>query len=333
MKHQVALVIVFNHKYDENIEKLDKIYEGRFSHIYYLVPFYNGTKQNVIPIYECSYYFQGYIAQGFTHYFQENYQHYFFMADDMMLNPCINENNYRYYFNLTASTSFIPEVHSLDNINDNHLYCSPGTIKDGIAKLRGMGVKKWWWCRVVNAFEFRPKNNGIESFDELPTYCEAESLLKRHGIIAPQLTYLDIYGGPKVPLNLSTLLPNIKYLFCHGILNLKYKLPYPLTCAYSDIVIVSHLSIKKFVHYCGLFAAASLFVEVALPTALLFASDEVMTEPKLGRKGKVFWPQTKKRKVLYEREIEKFDYKVEKLLHGFPEDTLYLHPVKLSNWE
>src|SRR5438309_2566399 len=59
MQSKAALIIVFNHRYDKNIPLLETLYEGRFSNIYYLVPFYDGEKENVIPVYENSFRFQG----------------------------------------------------------------------------------------------------------------------------------------------------------------------------------------------------------------------------------------------------------------------------------
>ncbi len=332
-KNSVALIIVFNHRYDKNIEILEKIYEKRFSHVYYLVPFYDGDKPNVIPVYQNSYYFQGYFVQGFKQYFQENFLHYFFVADDIVLNPEINENNYMQHFNLSGSTSFIPEVYSLDNINDNMLYCSPATLTDGLSKLRKKDVKKWNWCRVLEAYQYNPKISGVESVNELPEYDEALELLNRHGVNINKLSYVDVFGGPKVPINFKVLMDNIKYMFGHELFRLKYKLKYPLAGSYSDIVIVSQSSIKKFVHYCGVFAATELFVELAIPTALLLSSEDVITEPQIGKKGKVFWPYSKKRKQLYEDEMKKYGYKLDKLITMFPKDVLYIHPVKLSKWE
>lgn len=39
----IALVIIHNHRYDANIPRLDEIYKSRFSHIFHLVPFYDGN--------------------------------------------------------------------------------------------------------------------------------------------------------------------------------------------------------------------------------------------------------------------------------------------------
>ena len=64
-------------------------------------------EQNIIPVYDNSVYFQGYVAQGFHHYYQEDAPHYIFIADDLMLDPLINENNYADYFNLSENSAFI----------------------------------------------------------------------------------------------------------------------------------------------------------------------------------------------------------------------------------
>src|SRR5580704_10569699 len=106
---EVALIIIYNHRYDKNIDILERIYGERFSNIYHLMPFYSGDKSNVIPVYEHSFYFQNYVAQGFKSYFKKEYSHYFFVADDMIINPVINEQNYATQLKLTETTSFIPE--------------------------------------------------------------------------------------------------------------------------------------------------------------------------------------------------------------------------------
>ena len=67
-KYNLTLVIVFNHRYDKNIAALEKIYRKKFFNIKFLVPFYNGDREDVIPIYENSHYFQGYFAQGYHLY-------------------------------------------------------------------------------------------------------------------------------------------------------------------------------------------------------------------------------------------------------------------------
>src|SRR5882672_7140544 len=113
---KACLIIVFNHRYDKNIPVLEKIYSGRFSHIYFLVPFYNGDHPNVIPVYESSHYFQSFFAQGYSRFFSEEFTHYIFLGDDCILHPSINENNILQQTGLAAGADFIPgliEFHTI----------------------------------------------------------------------------------------------------------------------------------------------------------------------------------------------------------------------------
>ena len=47
----VCLVIFQNHQYTRNIEVLDRLYGERFDHIVHVVPFYDGSRDDVIPVY------------------------------------------------------------------------------------------------------------------------------------------------------------------------------------------------------------------------------------------------------------------------------------------
>ena len=131
MKKKVALIIIFNHRYDKNIKTLEQVYKNKFSNIYFLVPFYDGMQPNVIPVYGNSYFFEGYLAQGFRHYFKEEYEHYLFAADDMILNPAITEDTYTSYFGLEAGNSFIPEIFSLHHLSNNDTLLFTPVIAQG----------------------------------------------------------------------------------------------------------------------------------------------------------------------------------------------------------
>ena len=88
----ICLSIVFNHKFEENVPKLRKLYDHRFSTIRYLSPFSKSTDPDIIPIFESSIHFQGYFAQAFAQ-LPKNCEYYIFCGDDLILNPCLNENN------------------------------------------------------------------------------------------------------------------------------------------------------------------------------------------------------------------------------------------------
>lgn len=103
-----ALVIIYNHQFNRNIQPIEDLYRNRFSKIFHLVPFYEGNRPNVIPVYENSFYFQGYVSQAWSELKSAGAGHYIFVGDDLILNPMINEENYRTELAVDEETSFIP---------------------------------------------------------------------------------------------------------------------------------------------------------------------------------------------------------------------------------
>ena len=310
--HKVALIIIYNHQYNKNIEIIEEIYGERFSAIYHLVPFYSGEKPNVIPIYENSLYFQGYVAQGLKIYFKETYNHYFFIADDLMLNPIINENNYMEYFDLDKHSCFLPYLLPL------HKH------KNG-------------WPRIYDAFHYCIKVDGVETENQLPNYESAIQKIEIHGLQIKPLKFDQIYAKTTFPtsLNDSSLWTYCKLLrayFLYNIRRLKNRnkahyLSYPLIGNYSDIFIVNAADIKQFCHYCGVFAATRLHVEIAMPTSMVLSAEKIVTEKNLTLKGKALWTKDD-----YQI-LNKYKNSLSLLMADFPKNLLYLHPVKLSKWE
>jgi len=307
--NRVALIIIYNHQYNKNIDILERIYNGRFSNIYHLVPFYNGEKQNVIPVYESSYYFQGYVAQGFKSYFKEDFTHYFFVADDLMLNPKINENNYSEHLQLSSTSCFLP----------------------GFISLHEAGS----WPRVGEAYRWNIKRSGIEANDKIPNYLDALKKFKEYGL---ELKPLNFNQVNRIPNSLFEFLRPLisRDFFKHTLLLLRYLgskirkktyyLPYPIVGSYSDIFVVSADAIKLFCDYCGVFASTELFVEVGLPTSLVLSAKEIKTEKDLNLQGRALW--TKKDY----KELNKYNNSLECLFENFPMSYLYIHPIKLSKW-
>lgn len=62
-------------------------------------------------------------------------------------------------------------------------------------------------------------------------------------------------------------------------------LPYPLIGGYSDIVVVNRDHLQRISERCGVFAATNLFVELAIPTAMLLTTSNFVTEMTLTRRG------------------------------------------------
>ena len=303
-----CLIILFNHRYDKNIPVLKKIYSPRFSTIYFLVPFYNGHDPDVIAVYESSHYFQSFFAQGYNYFFKKDFTHYIFIADDCLLNPSINENNFMQQTGLQDGADFIPgffEFHTL----------------------KGDG---WWHAQ--NAVDFFHNREGAEVQEELPSREEALKRFNKHGINIYPLTKQNIFGNKKI----SYLRGWQSWIYKQFFLRMKWKqyrkkgkieLPYPVVGSYSDLLIVTKESITTFCRFCGILASVGLFVEIAIPTALVLSSDKIMQEKDLKLQGKAIWS---------DEEVEimetNFNKSLIALLNGFPADQLYCHPVKLSKW-
>ena len=306
---QVALIIIYNHKYDQNIPALEELYGERFSNIYHLVPFYSGTKKNVIPVYENSFYFHGYIAQGLRDFYETTYQHYLFIGDDLFLNPVINESNYTNHFKLNRESCFFPGYQMLHEFN-----------RDG---------KRWE--RVTEAFHYKPNNvYGLETINEIPNYATAVKLFEGHGLSVEPLQYDQI--NTPVPKPKFNALRRLRRYYIEQARRFKHKKKrfntyYPLAGGYSDIFVVSSSVIKKFSHYCGVFATEKLFVEFAIPTALILAAETIVQEKEMSLYGKALWSAEDF------KYLDKYEYHLDKLHNNFPCELLYLHPIKLSRWK
>ena len=324
-----VLVVIYNHKYPQNVPIINHIYGDRFSQIYHLMPFYQcpsdgkgdgeGDKkeeQNIIPVYDNSIYFQGYVAQGFHHYYQEDAPHYIFIADDLMLNPLINENNYTEYFNLTENSGFI-----------NQLVNESPYLGDPFARER--------WSYAASGYEFNKDIPGLEEIRELPSAVDANNKFQSLGLSAIDFDKEEKAFIPGIRLALASLgrppRKSLKYLALK-IAQIRnkikpYKLSYPLIKSSADIFIVPGSTIHKFCHYCGIFAAANLFVEIAIPTAMALVSDEIS----LGKEtpGKIGLNHNASEVA---RILAQHGNDPEKLFNNWQSEHLYIHPIKLSSW-
>lgn len=301
---RVCLLIVFNHKYNKNIPMLQKIYGKRFSNIYYLVPFNSeiieGLDMNhVISVYESSYYFQGYFAQAYEKIKYDSYEHYVIIGDDQILNPSLDENNIIEKMGLENKDSFIKKI---------------------VPYGKSGGDKSNKLYTILSPFRI---NTGISYKLEIPTKEEAELCCKKHGYeVTDKLPWSFLlkkgYVHPKYILQTLVCL----------LINRGRKLPYPLFKAYSDMIIIDATSMELFCRYSGVFAAMNIFVETAIPLAMILSCERIKEEKDLKRyHGVENWGV----------DIEYFEDKYKKdlnyLFDNFSEDVLYYHPIKLSKWQ
>lgn len=300
---KAILVIIYNHNYEKNVKRIKSIYKNRFDRIVHLMPFYSGSDPEICAVYDNSHYFQGYIAQAAKHFISDETAHYLFIADDLILNPDINQDNYRSYFEINDDQSYIYEIETLDTVDSR-------------------------WKRIWDAVKYNPNIQCVEVEKLLPSYDEAQKLIRRHGLIVNPISTWSIYGEWRLPIlkvHIKMFLAMIWYWLLRS-KNGKVQLKFPMVRGYSDILIIDHKSIQSFVKFCGIFAATEMFVELAIPTALALSAEKIVTDKNLSVKGITFWTAEQK------EALEPFGNSLQKLLSEFPKNNTFIHPIKLSHY-
>jgi hypothetical protein len=276
---------------------LKKIYAKNWSLIRFLVPFYDGDDESVIPVYESSFQFQGFIAQAREKLLQTNADYYFFISDDLILNPVLNKNNYLKELNLQNGDSLMTEITPLNET-------------------------MWMQSRIYDTIvSFKYQYHTLYK-EELKSPQEAFLTAKQYGLDNFELS---LEYKRKIPCKkefLELTGPRAWYRW------IKTKqLPYPLLGGYSDWFIISGRDFKKVSQKLGVTAAMGLFVEIAIPTILLQYCEKVKTLADTEYENGAIWDKT----VIEELE-KKYSNNLNQLLQDFPEKKLYLHPIKLSGW-
>lgn len=317
---EVCLVLIFNHRYDKNFEILDRIYSKRFQNVRFIVPFYDGERDDIIPVYENSHQFEGYIAQAARELEDDRFSHYVFAADDLILNPRLNSSNLLSELKVGGEAGYIK---GLSAISDESLQWNPlrhtAKLLDKVER-QELQRENLEGCLSQLELPF-----GTEVTRALPDRGKAVALFAEKNLTMKEITAKNLRGSQGEYLyrgGLDALLLLVKKKLKGG-----FFLKYPLATSYSDFLIVPSNSFRKFCHYCGAFAAMGLFVEVAIPTALILSCEEIVSEKDTDWRGLELWDP--KKVVEFS---EKNNYSVKTLFDSFGEKQLYLHPVKLSKW-
>jgi hypothetical protein len=336
-----CLIIVFNHKFDRNIEVLEKLYEPRFKHIYFLVPFYTGSNPRVIPVYESSYYFQSYFAQGYKAFYRPEFTHYLFVGDDLILNPAINEHNYAQLLHLDETTSYLPDLVPLHSSTLTMTVDDPYAVEEPAPRAAAADMAKdnrgAYWIHTHRGINFYGNRDGSEAKVELPPKEEMLRRMAEYNLESRPLSYFNVFGPLTFPASIREALETSRKLWTYYVTWRRFKVPghpqqlqleYPLVYSYSDIAVVAAPSIEKFCHLCGVFGAMGLFVEMAVPTALLLSGGRILTDADAPLRGRALWHWTGAVDALE----KKYSLDLNALLSDFPARQLYYHPIKLSRW-
>lgn len=289
---RVCLNIIYNHKYENNVEKLERYYSAQFRNINHLMPFSRGGEDGksgrVIPVFESSHNFEGFIQQSFDKFYHDEYDYYIFCADDLLLNTGVNENNFRDWFELDDQMSYIKQLELLSQ--KKRMFYIP---KTGLYLYHG---------RIVPWYKLEESNHDIYLKDSKKCL-----ISNRFLEIERYLPSLEEWHERFIRIGFSE-----KELEECG-------LKRPLILAFSDLVVVPQTCIKEFSYWCGVFAAANLHVELAIPTALLLSCEKIQVESNLVVRGQ--------QNHFNDIGAINFDEIYERM--SLCED-LYVHPIKLS---
>jgi len=294
LNKRAALIIIFNHRYDGNLPLLRKIYKKRFHIIRFLMPFYDGFDNDVIPVYESSYHFQGYYIQAYKELMKLECDFFLFISDDQLIHPKIDDENVMTWLQMEEKDIFV----------------------DSFADINSSGMFSWSFCSgIFHSFKAR----GTEYKSQLPSFSEAVCLYERFMGCEFKPEYDNDFFGETME-------------FCEELVNQFIKsnggsrvIPYPLLFGYADYFLIRKSKLYELARVCGIFAAMDLFVEIAFPTAVMltFERSRVVTRQDIGRY---------KTATIVEHYKEKYNYSLEKLFSGWATDMLFIHPIKLSEW-
>ncbi len=264
MDNNVALIVVFNHRFDKNLPKLRQFYAEKFTNVFFLMPFYDGNDEDVIPVYGSSDNFQAFFAQAYQHLKGKDFDFWLVVADDMVINPELNERNIGKRFDIGIDDTFFP------SINQFH------------PDLR--------WPHAAKSLSFTVGGRYAEIAGELPSVENANSKIQALGLASKGLRFENIYNleerSQMLAVYGSRFLVDEEHAKNAQLLHSNY----PLVFGYSDIFCLGKNTIERFSHYCGAFSAAKLFVEIAIPTAIVLAtSGKIANEQDIGLRGKALW--------------------------------------------
>ena len=295
---KICLSLIFNHQYEKNIHKLRKIYEDRFSTIRYLSPFstYNDD-QEVIPVYETSINFQGYIAQSFK-FLPNDCDYYIFCADDLLLNPEFTENNI---------------IERLDCEKTSYIkYLNP------------IWEHSYAWHKFEECNNYPNQGCNIDYQGLLPSRIQLLEKYKHFGIEYRNINLRNLWGICDKTITWERIWCGLKYL-----IKTKYKryVHLPLIEGYSDFIIVPSHTLKRFCHFCGIFSAMNIWVDTAIATSLVLSSDKIRTEKDHSYKGTEIWNENE-----LTIKTANSKNKLNQISKLFDKDEFYIHPIKLSKF-
>ncbi len=297
-----CLVIIFNHRYEDNIVKVRELYRERFSRIVMLMPFYNGTDPDIIPVYESSFQFEGYLIQAYEKLMKIDAENYIFIGDDVCLHPELSEGKINQMLGFQGKKVFVTGIW---NINIPYLF-------------------RWPHARDSSIPFFQ---RGARWKASIPTYMEAMQLFEDFNGRKYSEEYTDDFFAGRYEGESDEEHQDAVKEFLKLNRNTR-KIPYPMAMAYSDFFIIAREQLFPIARLCGVFSAMNMFVEIAIPTAVVLTTqrEDVVLFSDTDYDMKIYWENDRE-------EFEEKNHKsIQYLYKNWNPKMLFIHPVKLSAW-
>jgi hypothetical protein len=266
------------------------------------MPFSQTKDADVIPYYEKSHYFQACVTQGLQKLQSIDASHYVFTADDLILNPAINEDNVIERLGGRDRVS-IPLVQNISGENGRP------------------------WERRLDIARISADSHGCEWTNLLPDRTSLIERMKKLGISH----LVDVTHFRQILKNLRQPVPDSGDVVIDPV--------YPCLAGYSDVFIIPKDKLVDFAHYAGITSAMKLFAEVAIPTVSLMVSEEldfIRIEQRINLELTNAEEFSGKGLCLWQRAVDDFgslcEYKMANAFAGPYRNTLFIHPIKLSRW-
>lgn len=331
----VCLVVIYNHNYEKNIPKIERLYEGKFKDVYHLMPFYQGCNPRVIAVYDSSHQFNNYITQAYARLTEKIFSHYVFVADDMVIRQDLNENNILAELKLEKDSAFIPFIKIIDNVS---FFTWPWALKQ-VGKLN-YPTPACEFRKFMPDLETARKHLEKHGIDWRQGYTRSVLPHALRGCVSPfpmelARSYLSstllalrfkisrilraLYGGG---LSWEEFIANN----AERIARRHEKPEYPLLWSYADMFVLPASHFKAFCHMSGVLAGGRVMVEAAIPTAMAFTMDHIVqAEESGGLDGR---NEGSPQEIL-----ERNQGSLASLIQNWREGVLFYHPVKLSQWK
>jgi len=319
---KTALVVLFNHQYDRNIPVIREIYSRRFSSLLQLMPYYKGSDSDVCSVFGNSFQFYDYILQARERIRRMEGDYFLIIGDDLLLNPRFDE----------FSTSSLLGIHGedecyLDGFVDVSLpLCYRGTLEAHRFSMTPPGI------------DAGSVNRNVPSYEEARQILKSRNLM-RHDDLSRVRMFLPKWSSNGIYANWKVLKGRVWHLLNYWKHRIKkYRYSYPVVFGYSDIVCIPKGKFDDFCRILEVFSAWNMFVELAIPTALqlLPGARLVTLEDTRYKSGNVWFPQDPEHfeamNAVIDGLVASSGADLGRLLAAFPEEYLYLHPVKLSRF-